>query len=941
MKTLVFNTFFWLFFSFIHLTLSAQTGAIKGIITDQKTGESIIGANVVLEGTITGASSNLDGEYEIRNLPPGTYNLVVTFISYKQKRIEGVVVRSGETTMRNIRIEEDVAMIEGVQVVSRRATDTDVSVLSTIRQSEIVISGISAQQISRSQDSDASMVIKRIPGVTVVDGRFIMIRGLSERYNPVMLHNVFAPSMEADVRSFSFDIIPSPLIEQILIYKSPSAELPGEFSGGVVKIFTRNIPDKNSINLSYSTSYESNSSLGDFYGQEQGGRHWLGFNDGLNDLPDDFPKDLRAIGNNPEAIQQAGRSLQNNWVPLQSNAGLGHTLLVTGALRFDLGRVQVGNITSLSYNNTKSTDDITRKDFNLYDPELDISSLIFNFNDQQNNHRVRTGLLHNWAATIGPNHTLEFKNLFNQISSSQYVYRTGPHLEFGYFADNHSFYNLYRGIYAGQLSGKHTFFDQATTVEWVAGYGSSYRDEPDYRRYRSDLDTTDQHITLYVPFGAAAAYFLGRYYSEMEEVNHTAALNIKQKLPLNFLPFEPTLSAGLFYEDKEREFFSRNMGYVRASSFLFDQNLLDVTIDSLFHPENINNRTGIRIDEQSNPSDSYSAHNTLKAVYGQIDLPINEKIRLVGGVRIEDHIQRFNSFTLTNDPIIVENPVLSVLPSVYAGYNFSDKTLIRFAYGKTVNRPEFRELAPFGFYDFNFNLVKKGNENLRTAMIHNFDLRWEHYPSPTEIIMVGLFYKKFIDPIESSFVPGGGTAGIKTFSYNNADNAISLGVEAEIRKSLAGLTNSVFIDNLTVLFNAALIDSKVELGDAGLGQAFSERPMQGQSPYILNAGIYYRNTESQLQANILYNVVGKRIFLIGYDDYPDIYEMPRNQLDLTITKGVGNNIELKAGIRDILNQEHILMQDANQDGVFDRENDQVIQRFIPGRVFSVGVNLRI
>jgi hypothetical protein len=217
----------------------AQTGSIRGVVKDSRSGETIIGANVVIEGTTTGTSTQLDGSYQISNLAPGSYNLLITFVSYHRQRIENINVGRGQTVVIDIKLEEDVALLEGVQVRARRTTQTDLSLLSTIKASEVVVSGISAQQISRSQDSDASMVIKRIPGVTVVDGRFIMIRGLSERYNPTLLHNVFAPSMEADVRSFSFDVIPSSLIDQILIYKSPSADLPGEFAGGIVKIFTK------------------------------------------------------------------------------------------------------------------------------------------------------------------------------------------------------------------------------------------------------------------------------------------------------------------------------------------------------------------------------------------------------------------------------------------------------------------------------------------------------------------------------------------------------------------------------------------------------------------------------------------------------------------------------------------------------------------------------
>jgi TonB-dependent receptor len=930
-----------LFFCFLVSTAYSQTGTIRGVVKDSRTSETIIGANVIIEGTTIGTSTQLDGSYQIINLQPGTYNLVVTFVSYHKQRIEGVNVERGRSIVIDVQLEEDIAMLEGVQVRARRTKQTDLALLSTIKASEIVVSGISAQQISRSQDSDASMVIKRIPGVTVVDGRFIMIRGLSERYNPTMLHNVFAPSMEADVRSFSFDVIPSSLIDQILIYKSPSAELPGEFAGGIVKIFTKNIPDENSLHVNYSLTYDPHTSFGEFRRQKTGKYHWLGFNDGSYNLPDDFPATLRGI-NDQQRLDEIGRSLPNNWVPETVNGGLNHSAYITNALRFNVGKVVIGNITSINYNNSKSIDDVTRADFNDYEMNLQISSAIFNFNDRQYNQKIRTGLLHNWGFSFGPKHNVEFKNLYNQISSSQYVYRTGRHNEFNYYANNHSFHQVYRGIYAGQLMGNHKFSDR-TSIDWVGGYSYSFRDEPDYRRFRSDLDTVDRSISLFIPFGAAATYFLGRFYSEMKENNYTAALNFKHKFRFTNLEFfEPEFSAGVFFEDKDRTFNARNLGYTWANSAPeFDRSLIYVSIDSLFHPANINHPKGLRIDEQTNPSDSYSADNNLLAGYAQLSVPITARIRVAGGVRIEDHTQQFASATLTDDAIDTLKNNISILPSAYLSYNFTEKMLVRFAYGKTVNRPEFRELAPFGFYDFNYNMVKKGNPDLKDAHIHNFDLRWEYYPTPNEIIMAGIFYKRFINPIESSFVPGAGTGGSKIFTYDNADMAISRGVEVEVRKSLQGLTTSKIINDMFVVFNTALIDSRVELGAAGLGQSYSERPMQGQSPYIVNLGLYYSNPGPNFHIAVLYNVIGKRIFMIGYDDYAEIYEMPRNLIDITITKGIGEKMEMKFGIRDFLNNESRFIQDNRRDGKLSHKTNQNIERFHPGTSFSFGFTWKI
>jgi hypothetical protein len=890
-------------------------GQVSGKVLDKNTGETIIGANVIIEGTTVGVATGLDGEFSLPNIPVGDLNIQVSFISYEPVIIENVKIEGGKTTHLDVVLQETNVSLEGVQVTARRVTHTEMSVIAAIRASNLVVNGISAQQISRSQDSDAASVVKRIPGVTIVDDRFIMIRGLSERYNTTMLHQIFAPSMEADVKSFSFDVIPSNLIDRIMIYKSPAPDLPGDFAGGVVKIFTKSVPSENGISMNYSSGYDPSVSLGNFRTQRKGDLHWLGFNDKYNDLPSDFPENIRSVASNAEMVNHAGRSLKNNWVAEEYNGGLNHSMNISSGYKFNIGNAELANVTAITYSNSKSIDNVSRSDYNAYDLLMQRKSFIYEFNDQQNSQKIRSGFIHNWAVTLGNNHTIDFKNQFNQLSNSQYVFRTGPMYDFGYYANSHSFHNVYRGIYSGQLDGTHRFFNEKTSVDWVMGYGYSFRDEPDYRRYRSDLDTITSGVTMYVPFGAAASYFMGRFYSEMEEKTTTAAASVTQRITFSGKPgFIPEVSLGFFYEDKGRSFVSRNIGYVRANTLSFDQGLLDVPVDSLFHKENINLSNGIKIDEQTNPSDSYEAYNNQKAAYLKLNIPFTRKIRLVTGLRVEDNTQSLHSFTLTNQPIDVVYPVTSVLPSANLSYALNNNMLFRLAYGKTLNRPEFRELAPFGFYDFSFNLVKKGNELLQTAYIQNFDLRWEWYPKTGELITVGLFHKLFTNPIESSFIPGGGSGGIKTFSFANAASGISQGIEVEVRKSLEGLTSSKLIDDLTVLFNAALIHSEVELGDAGIGQAVGERPMQGQSPYIVNAGLYYRNVASNIQVNLLYNVIGKRIFIIGFDDYPDIYEMPRNHFDLTVTKGLNNKLEIKAGVRDILNEHIILMQDANRDG---------------------------
>jgi len=929
---------FLLFFVCIQSN-TAQTSEIKGIIKDKKTNELIIGANVILQSTLIGSFSNLNGEYSIKHIPSGRYNVVCSFISYKSIVIENVNIKEGEVISIHFELEEEIASLEGVVVTARRNTNTDISLINTIKSSQLVVSGISAQQIKQSQDSDAAQVVKRIPGVTVIGNRFIMIRGLSERYNAVMLHDVFAPSMEADVRSFSFDIVPSNLIDRILIFKSPSPELPGDFSGGVVKIYTKGVPDENSIIVGYSTRFRQGTSFNNFFAAKQNQLYLTGFNNGLYNLPNDFPNDIRNIENDIERLDEIGKSLPNQWVAIKSTAFLDQSFNVNFSRRLTLFKKDIGNITSLSYNNSKTSNFIERKDYNAYDFNLNKSSTIYEFDDVRYSNDIRLGVLHNWAMLINKNNQIELKTLFNQLSTSEYTHRTGPMYDFGYYANNHSFYQIYRGIFSGQLTGKHTF-QSNNELNWVAGYGYSYRDEPDYRRYRSDLDTIIGNSTLYVPFGTAQAYFLGRFFSEMREHITTGSADYKHELLFPSINIKPKIQTGLFYEHKTRKFVARNIGYVRANLIQFDNNLLDVSIDSLFHNNNINHGNGIRIDEQTNPSDSYDAMNTVIASYILLSLPVTKKLNVNGGIRAENNIQQLNSNTIGGDPVNVEIDKVHLLPSVNISYNFTEKMLLRMAYGKTLNKPEFRELAPFGFYDFNYNLVRKGSDSIQMASIDNFDLRWELYPSISEIITVGIFYKRFVNPIENSFIPGGGSGGIKTFTFANADNAVSRGIEAEIRQSLNVISDKHIIANTSILFNAALIDSKVELGSASLGQGITHRAMYGQSPYILNVGFFYNDIVRNINITFMYNVIGRRIYIIGYDDYPNIYEMPRNLLDLSLTKTFSNNIELKIGIGNILDQDAVLLQDANNDGVFDRKNDQIIQRYKSGRTISAAISYK-
>jgi TonB-dependent receptor len=908
-------------------------GSIAGTITDAKTGEAIIGANVVITGTTKGSATDIEGKYTISNVAAGTYDLTISYITYKTYVASAVVVENAKRVTVDIKLQEESTELAEVVVQAARQTDTDFELLKTIKEAKVIVVGISSEQIAKTLDRDAAQVLRRVPGITIKGDQFVQIRGLSERYNAVMLHNTYAPSVETDVRSFSFATLPSSQLDRVLVFKSPAADVPGDFAGGVVKVFTKSIPEENGIIIDYSTQVRAGTTFNDYYSQKKDATHFTGFNMGNYDLPANFPHDVNNV-HNADQLTNVGRSLPNNWVPVRSTAIPDQRFALTFNRKFNIGKVQVGNITALNYSNAYSIFNVTRNDYTTGTTTNDQN---FGFSDVQYNQQIRTGFLFNWAFKFNPRNLIEFKNLYNQSSNDQWVDRTGTGISDGQL--NGAFDKVYRGIYSGQLMGTHDLFNDKTKVEWVAGYNNSNRDQPDYRRYRTNYDPAAGVAYTQIP-NTVDPNFLGRFFSKMNETAYSGGLSVTQLFGAKDPLLAPEIKVGAFYEHKERTFSARNVGYVRSPNF--DNNLTSLPLAELMEPKNINPQTGLILGEISYRKNSYSAQNDLMAGYAMGSLHFGEKVKLDAGVRVENNIQQLHSFDdFQNMAVNPKYDITRVLPSANLAFNLNPKSLIRAAYGETLNRPEFRELAPFSFYDFNFNFLYVGNPGLKTAKVQNVDLRWELFPSKTELVTLGGFYKNFINPIEFLVdinSPGG---GLKNVYYVNAQGAVSYGVELEIKKSLQGLTGSSLIDKINVLVNASVIKSKINIPANLAADQDANRPMQGQAPYVVNAALFYNNEDNGWQVNALYNVVGKSIAFVGNTQYHTVYLMPRNVVDLTFSKTLNQRFTLKGGISDILNQPMLFLQDGNNNGKLERKTDNVVQKYKPGQVFSIGFSFRI
>jgi TonB-dependent receptor len=924
-------------------TTWAQIGTIKGTIKDDKTGEGIIGANVVLEGTTQGASTDLDGNFLITKVKAGKHNLVVTYISYRTKTIPAVEVFPDQSTVINTNIQEDVQELETVVVTGKKQVDTEISVITELKKSDLVAVGISSQQIKLSQDRDAAQVIRRVPGVTIVGNRFVNVRGLSERYSTVLLNGIIAPSTEVDSKAFSFDIIPSTMLDRMLVYKSGSAELPGEFAGADIAITTKGAVDENSLSVSLSGSFRANTTGKQVQlGQDKGNLDWLGMDDGTRKLPSNFPSaNLRSLslGNPTEANQlmTAVKSLPNTWGTRDLKALPDFRLNVDFSRIIRFGSKKIDNITSIGYAQTNQRLELEQNYFDVFSTATQTSTPRYRFNDVRFTQTSRIGAVSNFSFDINQSNRIEFKNFYNQQGQNQSTFRTGTDDVQGFEVQNQSLNYFARSIYSGQLSGKHGI-SNAVNFNWTLGLNNTNANQPDYRRIRSQRAIgTENAFDIVIPPGASS-FDAGRFYSKLNEKSFSAAGNLEIKLnPEVESEKQIKLIGGYFAEIKNRTFDARWFGYNWAGTP--DVNLTRTSsFGQIFSEQNLGTKFILNEGTNVGPAlyDQYDGHNRLFAGYAGIVTPFADKFRLSAGMRVENNVQQIDVYDENGRRKQVTNSPLTVpMPFTNLSYEISEKMMLRIAYSKTVNRPVFRELAPFNYYDFDRNADIFGNKDLKTAKIDNIDLSWEIYPSKPEKISLGVFYKRFKDPIEQYLSPGSNLR----YGYTNADNATTYGVEAEVRKSFENIP-SAFINKLSVVLNGSLIKSKISL-PASLSNLESNRAMQGQSPYVANASLFYNNPEKGLQMGVAYNVFGKRIFAVGdKDSNPNQYEMPRQQIDITITKQLSDRFELKFGIQDLLNQKYRLVQDSNRDNKI-TSVDETIQSYRWGQYTTLGVTWKL
>jgi len=889
-------------------------GIVKGRITDKVTGEPLAGAAVLVENSSAYALSDADGYYSLK-VENGKRVLNINYIGYKDLRTEEVEVTNTETIL-NLGLEEDTNSLDAVTVVAQSRNDTGLSIVKAQQRSLLVQTGVGAQQIAKTQDKDASEVIRRVPGISIIDDKFVMVRGLSQRYNNVWLNGGAVPSSEADSRAFSFDIIPSSQIENLTIIKSPAPEYPADFTGGFVLINTKREPEDKALSLSLGGSINDATHFRSFI-TPNGGYSRIGMSDKLS-----------TYAGYSNRIDPIASALENDWTVREKTPWADLKLSMNySRMKHFKGGSSLGVLASANYSNSYKT--LLNTENSLYGP-YDITNdtpvFLRKASDSSWNNDSRLGAMLNLNFEPADNrHFFEWKNIFNRITKDRYSERTGFNAQPDNINDTEYYYSS-RSTYNTQFTGHHNFEKQS--IDWNVGYAYANRNLPD-RKLIERTDRTDNTMGI---------YRISREFTRLDEHIFSAGADYKRDLEVGSIT--PALKGGVYGEYRTRKYRTREFQYgwqpdnSLSKGFLFDSDVAgNVLTESNYGADKL------YLYEEVNMLNNYNGAQAIAAAYLGINIPLGQFDVYAGGrYEYSDQVLTMNTRQYEESPQDTHYEYSDFFPSVNITYHLNPKNQLRLAYGRSVNRPEFRELSTSVYYDFELGSNVMGNYDLKAAYIDNFDFRYEYYPTGGEQISVAVFYKKFKNPIEWTYTVAGGTDLI--YSFINAEGADNYGVEVDFRKDL----DFIGLKNFSCSFNGALIKSKVRFAP---GTNNIDRPMQGQSPYLVNLGLFYNNPTYGWNAALLYNRIGKRIIGVGNRygtdsegvsrNIPDSYEMPRNSLDLSVSKKFGDSVELSASVRNLLDEEFRFSQfeKVTTSSGEERTIEQVNRLYKVGRTFNL------
>jgi len=871
----------------------AGTG-IEGVVRDGATSETLIEAPVIVVGRGTRLLTDYDGRFAV-DLPPGTYSLRSYYDLYQPTRMNDIVVRRGQCTRVTIELDSNASEGEEVVIEVRADTGSEASALRSRRESASVQDGVSAEEIRRSPDSDAGQAARRIVGATVVGGQYLFVRGLGGRYSSVLLNGAYLPSSDPDQPGVQLDLFPSAILNGLTVSKTFTPDLPGDAAGGTMMISTREFPSRFQLAVTGSLGFNSQTTFQSGPTGPSGSLDWLGFDDGRRALPSSVPRTQTLQGlPSRDAQIEAGRGFRPRF-------GIGNGLAApAGRLGINMGDTvllgdrRLGYFVSLGYANSTQIlqNELVRPSATVSFDEEGNRSILTQSEQRRSSftNSVNWGGLGAMNLELSDHDELQLTLLALQSSESYTGFGDGYDFETDQNIRATRLRWVERNLFFSQLAGDHRALPFGARLHWAVAGSFGSRSEPDIRDMIYGANPgSDSYTFRPSTSGSGERFFLGLNQREID-VNADLAVPIETA----------TLRLGGASRFNERDFDFRRFRYEGIDGSVDTLPAVD-----LFDPAR--NGEWYSLVERTDRTDGYRASQTLVAGFAMLDWPIVPWFRVVGGARVEAFRQTVSSGSTIFPPgenasmFDTRRTDLDVLGSAATIVTLADQVYLRASYGTTVARPQVRELARFPFPDFIRQRTITGRAGLQRTRIHNFDLRLEWFPSPTEVIAATGFVKVFEQPLEIT------AEANNQFSYRNFQSGLNAGGEVEARFSFARFTPDLRWFDLAT--NVAVVFSEIQMTPEQRAAATnSARPLAGQSPYVVNVSLGFTHPDSGISVRLFYNVFGPRLLEVGIQGVPDVYQEPFHSFDVTASWQFDPHFELRLGVENVFDDDYLVTQ---------------------------------
>lgn len=912
-----------------------ERGTITGTVIESWEGKPLAGVTVIVRGTTLAVTTDAQGRFQLSGVPPGVYTLQFSAPGYVRATLGEVLVAPGQTSPVTYSLRPEFYEMEEYEVTAEEFTEQTAQILVERQGSAAMMDALGADFLSRVGVSDAAEAVGKVTGATVVDGKFAVIRGLSDRYTSATLNGGEVPSADPYRKAVQLDLFPAEMISQVSVKKTFTPDQPGGFTGGAIDLTTKSFPEAFSFKLSSGVAYNSQATFNDRFLTYRGGRDdWAGLDDGrraepaaLAQIPN--PASLPIIfPNTPEGLAAAGqyRDLLRSFGSRQLGGTPGDAPPLNHNGAFSLGdtfRVwgrRVGWCAAGTYDRKflHYEGEQQRYSWGIVPAGEPVGSanLRADLKDTRSTMEVSWGGLANLAFELAENHTLGFTFLHAQNADDVTRLRIGPaslaNLTEGNTAYLNELHWTERSLRAFQFRGDHAFSALGDLeADWLVSLSTTTQDEPDYRLFnfiQNPGGTLNFAGSSGVPEPSGGPT---RYFRNLEEDNTTVKLDFT--LPVELWHSDPArIKWGGYWSRSERTFRERTYtlrpGQQNFSGdpLTFPNELLSdelLNFQPIRHPRT-GAITGYRMLTQFAEEIGGSRMNgeqDIQAAYGMVELPLVGGLRLVGGARVENTLLAVDSASRLGGSGANQIEQTDVLPAVGLIHEIVTNMNVRVHYAQTVARPTFREFSRLRSYDVTGDEVFVGNPNLVMSAVDNYDVRGEWFRRPGEVLSLGGFFKQIANPIEKVALDARNNDNI---SYINSPEATVYGVEFEARTGLDVVAS--WLASFNTGLNAAYILSEVEntpqiqATKAEVGLRQKTRPLYDQSPYVINADLTWDLARTGTTLSLAFNVAGERLYLVNNAGY-DVYEQPAPQLDLFLTQRLGKHWKLKFSARNLLN----------------------------------------